>query len=132
ARVDKPLVTQIAILLTDGGHNVWFDHQLLPGQVWKQILLQQISRCDTFVYALSPESVASEWCQWEFAKAIELGKPILPILLQKNTQLPETIRQYHYADFSDTVNPTAVARLMGGLNAIAVTIPLDRKPDAPD
>lgn len=132
ARVDKPLVTQIATLLTDGGHDVWFDHRLLPGQEWKQVLLQQISRCEVFVYALSPESVASEWCQWEFAKAIEFQKPILPILLQKNTQLPDVIRQYQYADFSDTLSPASIARLMGGLTAIAVAVPLDRKPDAPE
>ncbi len=129
---DKPLVTQIAELLAEGGYDVWFDHRLLPGQDWKQVLLQQISKCDVFIYALSPESVSSEWCQWEFSQAIELRKPVVPILLQRNTPIPPALQQTHYADFSDAVSVAAVARLMGGLASLAVTIPSDRKPDAPE
>lgn len=131
ARVDKPLVEQIIEIFREGGHDPWFDHRLLPGQEWKQVLLKQIRECDVFAYMLSPEAVKSEWCQWEFAEAVKLGKPIIPVLLQKNTPIPVALSCYQYADFSDGITPKATARLMGGLGAIVVTIPLEDMPQAP-
>ncbi|GAB4422064.1 MAG: hypothetical protein Kow00106_19190 [Anaerolineae bacterium] len=132
SHADKPLVTEIAKLFIEAGYEVWFDHRLLPGESWKEILSQEISQSDVFVYALSPESVNSQWCQWEYATAAKLGKRILPILLQKNTPLPEELKQYQYADFSDTLDATSVARLMGGLARMAVSIPPGSKPNAPE
>lgn len=131
ARVDKPLVEQIIEIFREGGHDPWFDHRLLPGQEWKQVLLRQIRECDVFAYMLSPEAVESEWCQWEFAEAVKLDKPIIPVLLQKNTPIPVALSRYQYADFSDGITPKATARLMGGLGAIVVTIPLEDMPQAP-
>lgn len=132
SHADKPLVTEIAKLFEEAGLEVWFDHQLLPGEKWQEVLYEEISRSDVFVYALSPESVNSQWCQWEYETAAKLGKRILPILLQKNTPLPEELKQYQYADFSDTLDATSVARLMGGLARMAVSIPPGSKPNAPE
>jgi len=56
-------VRELAELLTAGGHTVWFDNQLLPGQDWKLELGNAIARSDAFVYALTKDSVASEWCE---------------------------------------------------------------------
>ncbi len=68
AHQDKTLVTQVVELLRAGGHIPWSDHQLMAGQHWKRALRDEIERCDVFVYVLTPRSVTSEWCQWEFAK----------------------------------------------------------------
>ncbi|MBZ0305137.1 MAG: UvrD-helicase domain-containing protein, partial [Anaerolineae bacterium] len=135
AHVNKLLVMEIANLLTEGGQSVWFDHRLLPGEVWKEVLLKEISQCEIFVYVLSPDSVTSEWCQWEFEKAVEFEKPILPILLQRDTQIPDTLKEiekYQFADFSDGVNPATIARLIGGLNKITIKVPHLRKLDTPN
>lgn len=131
AHVDKPLVSQLVEILRLGGHDPWFDHRLVPGQDWKAQLLRQITDCEAFLYALSPESVASEWCQWEFAQAVALGRPIIPVLLQAGTHRPEALSRYQYADFSHGPTPEAVASLLGGLLSIAVTIPASQAPPAP-
>jgi sulfatase-modifying factor enzyme 1/TIR domain-containing protein len=78
--------------------------------------------CEAFLYALSPESVESEWCQWEFDQAVRMGKAIIPVLLQGKTKLPEVLARYQYADFSEGATPQGVARLMGGLSGVTVKI----------
>jgi hypothetical protein len=36
-----------------------------------------------FLYIMSPRSVTSEWCQRELIRATQLGKDIIPLLLEK-------------------------------------------------
>jgi len=132
ARVDTYLVKQLVGILDAGGHEPWFDHELMPGQDWKAQLLDAIQRCTVFIYALTPESVESEWCRWEFARAVELCKPIIPILLQANTVLPRSVSRYQYVDFSQGPTAEATARLLGGLANLAVILSPTELPCVPD
>ncbi|MBZ0299712.1 MAG: SUMF1/EgtB/PvdO family nonheme iron enzyme, partial [Anaerolineae bacterium] len=130
ARVDVGQVTQLVEILRSGGHDPWFDHRLLPGQNWKRELHNAIEHCEAFVYMLTQESIVSEWCQWEFADAVKMGKPIVPILLRK-AQIPDSISTFHYADFSGGITPHNVAQLMGGLFVIIANQPRIGIPTAP-
>jgi hypothetical protein len=132
AHTDKWQVKQLVEILEDAGHQPWFDNKLLPGQDWKQALADAIVDCESFVYAMTPESITSEWCQWEFTKAVELGKPVIPILVQPKTKVPDNIRRYQYADFSEGPTPKNVAKLMGGISQIAINIPKAEAPTAPE
>jgi hypothetical protein len=49
-----------------GYENVWFDDNLHGGQPWWEEILSQIAICDIFVYLLSSESIASEYCLAEY------------------------------------------------------------------
>lgn len=109
--------TLVVQILRDAGHEPWFDHSLIPGPPWKEQLFEAIEDNDAFVYALTPKSVTSEWCRWEFEQAVELGKPIVPVLLEK-CDIPEDISQLHYVDFTGGAGGRSVARLLRGLNVI--------------
>ncbi|MCB9436253.1 MAG: SUMF1/EgtB/PvdO family nonheme iron enzyme [Anaerolineales bacterium] len=130
ARVDYFQVSQIVEILRRSGHEPWFDHALLPGQDWQAELLRAIEACEAFVYALSPESLASQWCQWEFQQAVLLGRPIVPVKLQTNIHPPEAISRFQIADFSDGPTPAAVAGLVGGIYQAKV-VPASAAPHAP-
>ena len=67
---------------------------------------------------MTPESVASDWCQWELVRAVELGKPVIPVLMQARTQLPDALKKLQYVNFSDGATGDAVAQLMGGLQKL--------------
>jgi uncharacterized protein YraI len=122
AHVDKPIVQDwIVSKLLAGGHDVWFDARLIAGQKWKQQLGDEIKRSDALVYCITPESIASEWCQWELAKAVDLSKPVIPVLLQARTQLPDQLKKVQYVDFSEGPTGDAVARLMGGLQNLSLS-----------
>lgn len=130
---DKWQVKQLAELFQTAGHQPWYSAAaLLPGQDWQQAILQALQNADAFVYAMSPEAIQSEWCQWELRTAVQLTKPIIPVLLQAKTEPPEALRPYQYADLSEGLNPNAIAKLMGGLLAIAVSIPPEQAPPAPE
>jgi formylglycine-generating enzyme required for sulfatase activity len=130
AHVDKYQVSQLVEILRDGGYEPWFDHQLIPGQNWKKQLLNAIVACDIFVYAMTPESLVSEWCLWELERAAELEKPIIPVRMQTNIKLPAQLQDIQYLDFCDGPTPRVVAQLMRALR-VAVTLPVERVPPAP-
>jgi hypothetical protein len=115
AHADLAQVKGLVDIFRAGGHDPWFDHKLLPGQDWQAELLAAITACDAFVYALTPDSVNSEWCQWEFARAVEIGKPVVPVLLRKTSDIPKEISRFQYADFSEAFTPFNAAQLMAGL-----------------
>ena len=120
AHVDKAIVKDWFVSkLVAGGHDVWFDDRLVAGQDWKQQLNDEIERSDALVYCMTPESVTSDWCQWELARAVDLGKPVIPVLMQARTQLPDQLKKLQYVDFSDGPTGDAVARLMGGLQQLS-------------
>lgn len=113
---DKWQVKQIAEILENGGHDLWYDHRIIVGHDWKQAQLKAIMDCDSYLWLLSPESVRSEWCLWEFAEAVKANKPIIPVLIQRNTPIPPVLQQRQYADFTEGATPANVARLMAGVH----------------
>ena len=134
SRADLEQVQTLVDILREGAHNPWFDQKLLVGQDWKEELGRAIDKSDAFVYALSINSVDSEWCQWEFARAVKKGKPIIPVRVSDQLaleSLPAALKGKHVAEFTKS-NSTNVARLMGGLNNLTVTIKPEDVPNAPE
>jgi hypothetical protein len=117
-------------VLTAGGDTTWFDEQLLPGQDWKQALGDAIARCDAFVYAITSEAVASEWCDWELATAVRLKKAVIPVLLEPDISVPDSLKGLQYADFSQGMTPIEVAKLTRAL-AVMQKIPVSESPSLP-
>lgn len=116
ATVDKPQIRQIEELLRLSGNvTPWFDGYLIAGREWQAQLDERIQECDVFLYALTPESVKSEWCLWEYAKAVEYGKHIVPVLMQARTELPKSLSKVQYVDASDGLSAVVGAKLMAAI-----------------
>lgn len=99
ARVDMPICKQIVNALEDV-HDVWWDKRLFAGQDWWSEIQRRLHWADGFVYLLSPESIASEYCNKEFNIARKAKKKIFPVLIQARTQIPDTLGIIQYADLS--------------------------------
>jgi hypothetical protein len=128
SRQDAAVASEIARLLERGGHDPFIDRELLPGQHWKDILQKQIDRCDAFVYVVSPASLSSEWCQWEFNEARRQKKPVFPIRVQAYTELPETVKSLgdiQILDMTSGINSENVVALMGGLFHVRTSADLE-------
>jgi hypothetical protein len=115
ARDNVDRVSELAQLLTAGGYTVWFDNQLMPGQDWKKELGDQIERCDALVYALTKNSAASDWCEWELATAVALKKAVVPVLMEDGAPIPPLLETLQYADFRQGPTVIATAKLIGAL-----------------
>ncbi len=120
ARVDKhfcnPFITQLQKMF-----NVWYDGRLEAGQDWKQEIYHRLLWCNVFIYLLSPDSVKSIPCQRELQVMIKLKRPIIPILISKDTPIPKALRKYQYIDMSHGMNTENITELF------AVLMKWDRK-----
>jgi len=115
ARVDKPYC--IRIIETLHAHDVWYDQRLYAGQDWWKEILRRLDWCEVFIYLLSPDSVASLYCRRELEIALRLKRDIIPVLINRETVLPETMKEWQYVDLCDNLTVENVAQL---LNAILV------------
>jgi WD40 repeat protein len=134
ARKDKFFIHQFVNMLREGGHDAWFDHEIPPGQDWKEELLKQIRLCQVFIYALTPRSVRSGWCLWEFDQAVAMNKRVFPVLIEKGGEYPEKLARLQYADLTDDNSHIGAARLIGELWKMAVSVSDTRPigPESPD
>jgi hypothetical protein len=119
-RKDSDKAVQLKDVLFNGGHTVWMDEQLLTGQAWRDQLEARIKDHDAIALAITPNWIASPYCQWEFITAVENAKKVIPVLLEK-TDLPERINRYQYADLSDGFDHDRVEKLLNDLVTLAQT-----------
>ena len=113
ARVDKPYC--VRIIETLHAHEVWYDQRHYADQDrWKEIL-RRLDWCDVFLYLLSPEAVASLYCRRELEIALRLKRDVIPVLIDRETVLPDNMKGWQYIDLSDSLTADNVAQL---LNAI--------------
>src|SRR5215470_12507449 len=111
AHEDLEQVTELVDELRARGHQVWFGEPLKPGADWRTELSKAVAESDGVVYALSPHSAVKDWCHWESAQAVKLGKPVLPVLLQETPNISHTLGEFHVPDFSTGANETFVNNL---------------------
>ncbi len=116
ARVDKPYAIQVVNMLDI--HEIWYDQRLYAGQDWWREILRRLDWCDGFVYLLSPDSVASEYCRKEAELAKMLRRPIFPIIVRDHTLIPDTmndIKELQYVDLSKGIDPDTVKVLLNSI-----------------
>ena len=81
SRRDQEFVTRLAADLDTQVAGVWFDQSAIQvGQKWHDEIMDGIRECKAFVLVLSPDAAESRYVREEVNKALELGKPIIPIL----------------------------------------------------
>ena len=85
SRTNRDLALLLKNALEEAGIDVWIDLEDLPvASIWRLEIQEAIEGCVAIIYLLSPESIASKYCQNEFRYARELNKKIITV------RLPET------------------------------------------
>jgi hypothetical protein len=81
SRRDQEFVTRLASDLDQQVAGVWFDQSdIQVGQQWHDEIIDGIRACKVLILVLSPDAAESRYVREELNKALELGKPIIPIL----------------------------------------------------
>ncbi|MEO1442971.1 MAG: toll/interleukin-1 receptor domain-containing protein [Chloroflexota bacterium] len=85
SRADRQFIDQFIPLIRRvyGNDSVWFDDDIHGGVVWWQMILNEVGKCDLFVYLVSNESLESPYCQAELREALRLNKAILPVIVRR-------------------------------------------------
>ncbi len=90
----------LAIKLKDAGYTIWRDQgSIRAGDDWRQTLEEGIRDCHAVVVALSETSASSPYVTFEWAYAMGMEKPVIPIKLAHCTVHPR-LEPTQYIDFS--------------------------------
>src|SRR5262245_21347444 len=103
AREDSEFVLDLADDLRARGLVVWLDVDIPPAADWDRTIDDSLRRCGRVLIVLSPESVASAEVRGELRSALNLGKPVLPLLLRP-CDIPRQLQNVQYLDFSQNVH----------------------------
>jgi len=135
SRHNEPDARSLASDIGALGHAVWLDQELSGGQAWWDQILSQIRRCDVFVLALAPETLASTACTREYLYAAELGKAIVPVVISdgiSTTLLPPALSRVQLVAYQEADRAAAI-RLARAIAAAPPPPPLPEPlPIAPD
>ena len=99
ARKDTVFVRELHAFLRDAGREVWVDWEdIPPASEFEQDIYAGIDEAESFVFVVSPSSLASEFCGKEFEHALKQGKRIVPIACESTDEndAPEGLRQLNW------------------------------------
>ena len=133
ARVDGERVEGVVDGLQRMGASVWLDRAVAGGEQWWDEILEHVRDCDVFIQVISRASLGSEACSRERKYAQALGKPRLPVIVERvpSSLLPSDLALTQCIDYSGSSAEHAFA-LAGALSRCADAPPLpDPLPPAP-
>jgi hypothetical protein len=81
---------------------VWtFQRDEVPGLDWDVQIVDAIRACESLLYLMTPDSVDdASGCKQEWTRALKYKKPIVPIRLHAEAELPYRLEPRQYIDFS--------------------------------
>ncbi|WP_017297613.1 GUN4 domain-containing protein [Nodosilinea nodulosa] len=82
SRQDQDYVALLAQALKSHHLPVWLDDHIDYGTTWPRVIREQLERCQLVLVVMSPRSEESHWVQCELTHALEIRKPIFPLLLE--------------------------------------------------
>lgn len=91
---------------------VWLDKRALrPGEDWDEQVPEAIRTCKGIVFVLTADSVRpNSVCKNEWVRALKYKKPVIPLLFDKDADLPFRLGSREYIKFTDSFD-SGLARL---------------------
>src|SRR5262249_22900704 len=105
SRKDKDFVRRLDEALKSRGREAWVDWEdIRPTEEWMQAIYRAIEGADTFVFVLTPDSVASEVCGREIAHAATNNKRMVPIVARNVNadSVPEALAKLNWIFFRES------------------------------
>ena len=98
SRSDEHFALRLAKDVRAQGVSMWVDQlDIRPSEHWDRAIERAVTSCRGLVVILSPRSVASENVADEISFAIDSGKSVLPVMIEKCV-LPLRITRMHLID----------------------------------
>ncbi len=105
SRVDaEDFAVSIVSSLTAGSppHRVWLDQrELKPGLDWDEQIGEAIRTCDSLLFVMTRDGVKpNSVCKREWTLALKHDKPVIPLRLELDAELPFRLEPRQFIDFS--------------------------------
>ncbi len=121
SRKDKEFVEVLHQALKEHNRNTWVDWQDIPltSEWWKEIE-SGIEAADTFIFVLSPDSLASKVCGQEIGHAVKYNKRLVPIVRRDDfddKQVHSSLSKHNWLFFRENDDfDTAFGKLITAIN----------------
>ncbi|HVO41786.1 MAG TPA: toll/interleukin-1 receptor domain-containing protein [Aggregatilineales bacterium] len=105
SRKDQPFVRKLHAALESRGRDAWVDWSDIPPTTeFMDEIRSGIQASDTFIFVLSPDSVASRVCGEEIACALEFKKRLAPVVYRDvdAASVPPEIAAHNWLFFRDS------------------------------
>lgn len=99
SRVDRDIAESLRDRLQESGFDAYLDiHDIAPGEDWRARLAALVASAEKVVFLISPDSVASEFCDWEVNEAERQGKSVLPVVIRETgaTAIPSRLERLNF------------------------------------
>ena len=114
SRSDERFALRLAKDLRARGVHMWVDQlDIRPSEHWDRAIERAVAACSGLVVVVSPRSVASDNVADEISYAIDNGKSVLPVMIEK-CALPLRITRMHVVDATSNYDK-AVQQCVGEL-----------------
>jgi hypothetical protein len=125
SRSDERFALRLAKDLRARGVQMWVDQlDIRPSEHWDRAIERAVAACSGLVVILSPRSVASDNVADEISFAIDNGKSVLPVMIEK-CSLPLRITRMHVVDATSNYD-RAVKQCLAELTRDRSETPDDR------
>lgn len=117
-REDAPFVQQLSEALAERGLRVWRDtNEIHPGQNWQMAIEKGLHAASAMLLVASRHSASSRWVQYEAAKSVELGRLVIPVLLDEQGKelLTGSLAALQWVDFSQGRFSEGVDQILSSL-----------------
>src|SRR5882724_334823 len=104
SRKDKEFVRRLDEELKRRGREAWVDWEgIPPGDTWEKTIYGAIEASNTFIFVLTPDSIASEICGKEIAHAAANNKRLVPIVHRDVVadRVPTSLGELNWIFFRD-------------------------------
>lgn len=131
--LERDFATRLAQDIRNAGFPVWMDRLsgIKPGDDWIQALQDALNNSIALIAIMSPEYVESDFCRKELKRAIDLKRPVFPVLLKEITpeEWPLEIQAGQYVDFQKSGDPTIYAERLKELldEGLSTKLPLTKQ-----
>src|SRR5436309_15657018 len=105
SRKDKEFVRRLDEELKRRNREAWVDWEgIPPGDTWEKTIYGAIEATHTFIFVLTPDSIASEICAKEIAHAAANNKRLVPIVHRDVAadRVPKLLREPNCIFFRDS------------------------------
>jgi hypothetical protein len=121
SRADSPFAVKLASDLRANGASVWIDQlDIAAGARWDDAIEEGLRRSARVIVLLSPKAVASQNVLDEVSFAMDEGKTLVPVLVERCT-VPMRLRRLQYVDFTSGYE-TALGRLLVTLGVARTSV----------
>ncbi len=114
---DLAFAQELTLFAQRRGMPIWLDTSIQPGEEWRGAIDKAIAEAFAVVVIMTPEARLSDYITYEWAFAMGLRIPIIPVLLRP-TQLHPKLEVLQYLDFTRGASTPLWIKLIERLQAV--------------